>query len=154
MTETPTRELYRFELSRRERLIPLLRCWGPYGLALTALLVASALLSLWASAWWWTGVLFVLFLMRGLLVGVVRGIAVPRVRMAVCIEERGIGFGESAPDWWISTDGIRQFGELLPGTLTLVHHNGTVITFPAGILKPEHIKLLEAHAGDAKLGAG
>jgi hypothetical protein len=140
-----TRTEYRFSLSRRQRLLPLLRAWGL--LAVLGLFAFITAISAGLSGHWsaWLVILFLLFIMRGMLFGLAFIILRRRQPMCIAIEEQGIGFGDSQPDWWIFTDGIIGFRRTFD-IWTVYHHNGTLLHIPADVISSDDVAFLKSKA--------
>ena len=85
--------------------------------------------------------------MRGLFFGLVFIILRRRESICLAIEERGIGFGDSQPDWWIFTDGITGFRRTFD-IWTVYHYNGTLLHIPADILSPDDVAFLKSKASN------
>mgnify|MGYP001174176154 CR=1 FL=1 len=104
-----------------------------------------------APAWTWIGPGALAFLSRGFFVGFVHILLVPTQGVCLAIEERGVGFGEKAADFWISADGILTFEKSSAATWTLHHFNGTVITVPASVISDDDVQHLREHAEKRQL---
>ena len=140
-----TRTEYRFSLSRRQRLLPLLRAWGLFAVIGVPTFIVA--LGLGFSGQWvgWVITVVFLFIMRGLFVGLVLIVIRRREPMCIAIEEQGIGFGDSQPDWWIFTDGIIGFRRTLD-IWTVYHHNGTLLHIPTDVISSDDVAFLKSKA--------
>jgi hypothetical protein len=78
----------------------------------------------------WLIAVLTVFIMRGLFFGLFFIVRHRQQPMCIAIEEQGVGFGESQPDWWVFTDGIIGVRRMF-GVWTITHHNGTLIHIPA-----------------------
>ena len=147
------RSEYRYTLDRRARLRSHLHVWGaqaalgPLGILLGVVLIVVTR----APAWTWIGPGALAFLSRGFFVGFVHILLVPTQGVCLAIEERGVGFGEKAADFWISADGILTFEKSSAATWTLHHFNGTVITVPASVISDDDVQHLREHAEKRQL---
>ncbi|HEY8504498.1 MAG TPA: hypothetical protein VIL46_07940 [Gemmataceae bacterium] len=133
----------RYTLSRRQRLVPHLKLWGPLSVVVPlvlAVLVANLFRAWWvalpALAWVW---LFRNFF-RGL-----ADVALRRtVTMDLRIEENGLGFLAGGERWWLFLDGLIRIEQLTPGVWTLQHWNGAVVNIPAGAITDSQLAHLRA----------
>ena len=140
---------YRFTVSRRQRLVPPLKVWAPHGVIGLPLLGLLLHLAFTESPWAWFLVALLVLLMRGFFIALVQITLWPRQRLCVAIEERGVGFGEDEPEWWIFTDGILRFDRACADVWTLYHYNGTVLSVPADVISPEDVSFLRSQARGA-----
>ncbi len=137
---------YRFTLSRRQRMVPHLKVWAPYAVIGLPLLGFLLHLAFTRSPWAWFLFALLILLMRGFFIGLVQTALWPRQRLCVAIEERGVGFGEDEPQWWIFTDGILRFDQTCADLWTLYHYNGTVLNIPTDVISTEDVSFLRSQA--------
>jgi hypothetical protein len=139
----------RYELSRRDRLIPHLRIWRLYAVVpLGALLCFAG--SLATSSWWLAAVmLFVLLLCRGFLLGILGVLLVPLEPMDIVVERNGLGFLAGKERWYFALDGLTAFGELARGVWTVQHWNGSVVNIPKGLLDDEQVEFFRSWVNEA-----
>lgn len=149
----------RYELTRRQRLIPHLKIWWPFAPFMITC-SAGALLGVAYGSWWLLGALaFFLFLVRGFFVGLFDVIVVPRRPVDLVVERKGLGFLAGKERWFLMLDGLIGFDEFTPGVWTLRHWNGTVINIPGPLLDQEQVAFFrgwvdEANAIRKRLGMG
>jgi hypothetical protein len=138
----------RYALSRRQRLLPLLRVWGvAYPLFVLALFgffcertITSVLAWSWAGLAVFGGLGFWLLLLHGgLFGGLLDVIFVPVRSMDLRVEENGLGFLIGGERWWIFLDGLTSVEPLTAGVWTVQHCNGTVILIPADVISEAQI---------------
>jgi hypothetical protein len=102
--------------------------------------IAGSLVLLGVRWWLFPVPLFILWLTRGLWVGLV-DIALNRVRqMDVVVEENGLGFLAHGERWWLFPDGIRSMEQLTSGVWTICHHNGHLIHIPTSVISAEQVQ--------------
>jgi hypothetical protein len=132
-----------YDLTRRQRLVPHLRIWGPAIPAILLFVVGSAVLA--ALRWWLVPlVLFWVWFFRGFFVGLADGLLRPVVSMHLRVEENALGFAAGGQRWWLFLDGLTSIQELTPGIWTLQHWNGTVIHIPAAAIMEGQLAHLRA----------
>jgi hypothetical protein len=141
----------RYPLSRRQRLLPLLRDWGvAYPLFVFALFgffceraITSVLGWSWPGLAVFGGLGFWLFLLHGdLFGGLLDVIFVPVRRMDLRVEENGLGFLIGGERWWIFLDGLTSIEQRTPGVWTVQHRNGTIILIPADVITDAQVEHL------------
>ena len=93
----------------------------------------------------WLIALLLLFLMRGLFFGLVLIIRHRQQPVCIAIEDQGVGFGETQPDFWIFTDGIIGFRRTFD-VWTISHHNGTLLHIPADVISSDDVAFLKSKA--------
>ncbi len=133
----------RYELSRRQRLIPHLKIWD--GLGLIILCVLAGLLAglFW---FWWPGLLVLawIWFFRKFFLGLA-DVALHRVvRMDLRVEENGLGFLAGRERWWLFLDGLLSIEQLTRGVWTLQFWNGSVIHVPATVITEAQLGYLRA----------
>lgn len=147
-----------YDLTRKQRLIPHIRAWG-----VTQLFVIFGMIGIGAAmAWgaWWTALivaLFVLWVGRGYIVGLLNVIFVKAQHMDIRIEDNGLGYMAGKERWYIFLDGLTAVRDLEKTVWTVQHWNGTVVNIPKTMLSEEVLKFLRdwvrrANAERDKLG--
>jgi hypothetical protein len=129
----------RYDLTRRQRFIPLLKIWRHHAL-LVMLCVAGAAAAIHRSWWIVFLLLFFLFIFRGFFVGVLNVLLVRRQAMEIVVEEKGLGFLSRGARWYFFLDGLTAFDELTPGVWTVQHWNGSVVNIPAELLNEDQVE--------------
>lgn len=131
-----------YDLSRRQRLIPHLRSWGPYQavgiLVFAAVTAAASRLSLWALFAW---ILF-MFALRGYFIGLFNVLFIASQRMDVRIEANGLGYLFGKERYYVCLDGLTAVRDLERSVWTIQHWNGTVINVPKELLAAETLAFL------------
>jgi hypothetical protein len=149
----------RYDLTRRQRLIPHLRIWRPFALLIIVTVSAAA----WAvvyRGWWYLALLLpLLFIYRGFFIGFLNVLLVGRQHMDIVIERNGLGLLVGEERWYFALDGLTSFDELAEGVWTVQHWNGTVVHIPAELLSAEQVEffrnwVIEADAIRRRLGIG
>lgn len=149
----------RYDLTRRQRLVPHLRIWRPFAL-LIIVSVAGAAWAIVNRGWWYLALLLLLlFLFRGLFIGLVNVLLVGRQPMDIVIERNGLGFLAGKERWYVSLDGLTSFQQLVEGVWTVQHWSGIVVNIPADLLSAEQVEffrnwVIEADAIRQQLGIG
>jgi hypothetical protein len=147
----------RYDLTRRQRLIPHLRIWRPFALMIIVSVAGSA----WAvvyRGWWYLALLLpLLFIFRGFFIGFLNVLLVGRQHMDIVVEQNGLGFLAGKERWYIALDGLTSFDELAEGVWTVQHWNGSVVHIPAELLSMEQVEffrnwVIEADAIRRRLG--
>jgi hypothetical protein len=147
----------RYDLTRRQRLIPHLRIWRPF--APTVIVsVAGAAWGVVYRTWWCLALLLLLlFIFRGIFIGLLNVLLVGRQHMDIVIEQNGLGFLIGKERWYFALDGLTSFEELAEGVWTVQHWNGSVVHIPAELLSMEQVEffrnwVIEADAIRRRLG--
>lgn len=127
----------RYQLTRRQRLIPHLGLWGPLGPAFVVCFAVSLFATFAESRWFLVAVLIWAWCGYGYVAGLV-GI----LRYRVCdvdliIEPLGIGYLAAGQRWYVHMDGVLSIRQLLDGVWTIAHFNGTVFNVPADSMPDE-----------------
>jgi hypothetical protein len=133
---------WHYSLTRRQRLIPLLNVWGINGLIGVVLIVAVIHAGNTTSGWWFLAVVPLVFLLRGLFVGLVDVILRSRREMDVLVEKNGLGFVAGGERWYVFLDGIISIAKYQSDVWTIQHWNGTVINIPSDIVTEEQLNYL------------
>ncbi len=146
-----------YSLTRRQRLIPHLKVWGPIYVPFAVLLLTFfairtlyALLTVeWLAILVFGGLLaFFLLLLRGLVVGLIDVLFVPIREMNVTIENNGLGVMLGESRWYIFLDGIQRMTEYVDGLWTIEHWNGSIVHIPKHLISSSdlaHIRERMAH---------
>jgi hypothetical protein len=143
----------RYQLSRRQRLVPHLRIWGvaytPFVVVVFTFFcvrtIASACSLIWGSVAVFGTLAFGLFLLlRGLFVGLLDVLLVPVRSMDIRIEENGLGFLAGGERWWLFLDGLTSIDQLTAGVWTLQHWNGSVVHIPAYAITDDQLAYLRS----------
>src|ERR1700677_1018238 len=96
----------RYNLTRRQRLIPHLRIWGRHA-PLIIVCVAGAAAGVVYLSWWCLALLFcLLFIFRGFFIGFLNVVVVRRQFMDLVIEQNGLGFLVGKERWYFALDGL------------------------------------------------
>jgi len=142
-----------YTLSRRQRFVPLLRDWGVAYTPFVVLLFAffcertvSSILSLtWAGIAVFGGLALGLFLMlRGLFVGLLYVLLVPRRKMDLIIEEKAAGILIGEERWCMFFDGLLEIRKYTADVWTLRHWNGVVLHIPVDAITEELLAHIRA----------
>ena len=136
-----------YELSRAQRLIPHLALWGPASILI--LVIPLSFLSLFYHRWFFVMVsVLLVFLFRGLFIGVLNVLLVGRMTIDLLIEENGLGAKINAEErQWMYQDGIVAIRQYLKSLWTVQHHNGAVLHIPTSEIAPlviDHMKAVAA----------
>jgi hypothetical protein len=143
----------RYRLSRRQRLVPLLRIWGvaysPFVVVLFAFFCVQTAVSVYTLSWQglvvFGGLAVGMFaLHRGLFVGLLDVLLVPARDMDVRVEANGLGFLAGGERWWLFLDGLTGIDQLAAGVWTLRHWNGSVVHIPADAITGPQVEYLRA----------
>lgn len=141
MSEVPF-EL-RYQLSRRQRLVPHLKLWGPLSVLIPLVLIALVVSFLRI---WWAGLLALAWMwifrnfFRGLADVLFRKTAVMDLRF----EENGLGYLAGGERWWLFLDGLTSIDQLIAGVWTLQHWNGSVVHIPTDAITDAQLAYLRA----------
>jgi hypothetical protein len=141
MAEVPFTLCY--TLTRRQRLIPHLRLWGPH----SPLILLGLVGFLAGIAWSWWCLPFALlwvWLFRRFFAGLLGVLLHPVMPMHIRVEENALGFMAGGQRWWAFLDGLVSIQELTPGVWTVLHWNGTVINVPAAAITDGQLAYLRA----------
>jgi hypothetical protein len=133
----------RYQLSRRQRLVPHLKIWGPLSVLIPfvlAGLVAGLVLT------WWVGLLALAWawIFRGFFLGLADVVFRRKATMDLRIEENGLGVLIGGERWWLFLDGLTGIDQLTPGLWTLRHWNGSVVHIPADAITEAQLAYLRA----------
>ena len=148
----------RYDLSRRQRLIPHLKIWRHHALFVIVCVVGAAA-GLYSSWWYLVLLLFFLFIFRGFFLGLVNVLFVRRQAMDIVVEQNGLGFLAGKERWYFFLDGLTAFDQLAADVWTIQHWNGSVVNIPATLLNAEQVQFFrnwvdEANAIRKRLGIG
>jgi hypothetical protein len=134
----------KYKLTRAQRLVPLLRAWGFVGPLILAGVVVC-LIQTFTSAWW---VVFLalggLWVVKGLIIGLINIAIYPVVDMDIRVEENVLGFMGKTERLWVFLDGVTRVYQPRSDIWTVWHHNGTLITIPSDKITPEQIEYIRS----------
>jgi hypothetical protein len=143
----------RYELSRRQRLVPYLRIWGtPLALFVVVMFLFFCVQAV-VSACSLSGMgvvvfaglaLFVLVLYHGLFVGLLDVLLVPVRCMDVIVEEDAAGVLIGSERWYLFLDGITDLRKFCDDTWTIQHFNGCMLHIAASAIGEDQIAHLRA----------
>jgi hypothetical protein len=152
-----------YDLTRRQRLIPHLGIWAPFvivpigavtlGLTLLVLKDSAPVLPCLAVGCILVFV-FLLFMARGFLMGMLNIALIPTQHMDIVIEEETLGFMTPRGLYRVFLDGITSIHNYDPGTWTVVHYNGTVINIPVPSIAEQYIEHMRRKAEHGKTPEG
>ena len=123
-----------YRLSRRQRLIPHLKLWGPMGPAYVFFFAWSVFAAFASSGWFSLAAIVTLWFGRGYILGLFDVLARSTRPMDILIEPLGIGYLAAGDRWYVHMDGVLSIQELLSGVWTVSHHNGTVFNIPTDVM--------------------
>lgn len=128
-----------YELGRLARLIPHLRVWALPGVAILAMLCVPLDATITSSPWYLIATLFVLFLGRGLFLGLVDIALCSRRSYDVTFEPLGIGYLAGRYRWYVHLDGVLWIRRIHAQNWTIAHTNGTIINVPCDLLPDRYV---------------
>jgi hypothetical protein len=137
-----------YSLTRRQRLIPHLKIWGPLYVPFALMLLgffairtAFAVLSLeWMAILTFGGLfVFFVFFLRGMIVGLLDALFVPTREMDITIENNGLGVMLGETRWYLFLDGITRLTEYVDGLWTVEHYNGLVLHIPRHMISDDQL---------------
>jgi hypothetical protein len=143
----------RYQLSRRQRLVPHLRIWGfaytPFVVVVFTFFCVQTIVNAcsltWAGIAVFGGLALGLFLLvRGLFIGLLDVLLFPVRSMDIRVEENGLGYLSGGERWWLFLDGLTRIDQLTAGVWTLQHWNGAVLHIPAGAITEAQLAHLRA----------
>jgi hypothetical protein len=138
----------RYTLSRLQRLVPHVRLWGVFTTVFVlAMLVFFCMQTVIAvSSREWTGILVfgslaigTLALFRGLFVGLIDALTVPRRDVDVVIEENTAAILLGNDRWCLFLDGITSINRYRADVWTFQHFNGSVLHVPVSAITDEQM---------------
>ena len=137
----------RYRLTRRQRLVPLLRLLGVasslYILALFTFFFVQTVVSIWTLDWpgiaVFGGLALGLFVLDGsLFFGLLDVLMAPVRNVEIRVEENVLSFKTPHERWYLFLDGLTDIKQFAGGIWTLRHWNGTVVHIPAdAITEPQ-----------------
>ena len=132
----------KYDLTRKQRLIPHLRVWGVYQLFAISALITFTAATVRHS--WWISIAAALFLFfcRGYFTGFLNVVFASSQHMDIRIEDNGLGYLEGKERWYIFLDGLTAVRDLEGSVWTVQHWNGTVVNIPKKILSTEALEFL------------
>ena len=143
----------RYELTRRQRLIPHLRLWAPYSVGALIMVSVAIALAVWdvvsippVPRWllWLSFFLFVLlpfvFFFKGFLGALLNVLLVRTHPMDLIIKKDTLGVSVLGQRFWFSLDGTLSFRRYTDDTWTLYHQSGQIVTIPTSELTEDQVK--------------
>jgi hypothetical protein len=136
-----------YELNRRQRFVPHMKIWMPYGPMLLIMLGGTFAAVIEISWWYLPLFLFALWYVfwhsPGFIIGLIDVIVWRKRPMDVIVNENAIGILAGEERLWMSLDGILRIDKLCKDTWTIYHYNGTIISIPAAIITDEQIGFMK-----------
>ena len=138
----------RYSLTRRQRLIPHLRIWGPafvpYYVLLETFFVVRLIVAVFTLEWFAVltfGLLAfgMLILFRGLVTGLVDVVMKARREMNITIEDNGLGILIGSERWYLFLDGITKISQYTSDVWTIEHWNGSVVHVLKDVISDEQL---------------
>jgi len=138
----------RYTLSRSQRLVPHVRLWGVFTTIFALAMFAFFSIRTAFAIWWleWAGIvvfgglaLGMVVLYRGLFVGLIDVLTVPRRDVDVVIEQNAAGIVLGKERWWLFLDGITSITQYRADVWTIEHHNGSVLHVPVCAINDEQM---------------
>jgi hypothetical protein len=145
MPELPFRLQY--DLNRRQRLVPHVKIWMPYGI-IYLIMLAGALAGTIERSWWYLplflfAVWYVFWHSPGFILGLLE-VALSRKRpMDVVVDEHFISILADRGRLWMPLTGIIRTDRLCKDAWTIHHSNGTIISIPVALISDEQIGFLK-----------
>lgn len=133
----------KYDLTRRQRLIPHIRAWGVAQIFVVLGLVGTVVVAFEGS--WIVGVfvgLLALWFGRGYILGLLNVIFVKSQHMDIRIEDRGLGYMAGKERWYIFLDGLTAVRDLERSVWTIQHWNGTIVNIPKNALSDDALTFL------------
>ncbi|QDU08745.1 hypothetical protein [Gimesia aquarii] len=138
----------RYSLTRRQRLIPHLKIWGPafvpFFVLLESFFIVRFIVAMVTLEW--LGILTfgflafgLLLLFRGLITGLIDVVVLARREMDITIEDNGLGVMIGNERWYLFLDGITKISEYTSGVWTIEHWNGSVVHILKGVITEKQI---------------
>ncbi len=142
----------RYSLTRRQRLIPHLRIWGPafvpFYVLLETFFVVRFIVAVLTLEWLAVltfGVLAVgmLILFRGLVTGLVDAVVNARREMNITIEDNALGILIGSERWYLFLDGITKISQYTSDVWTIEHWNGSVVHLLKDMISDEQLNHMQ-----------
>lgn len=158
-----TEQPIRYSLTRRQRLIPHLKIWGPAFVPFFVLLESFFIVRFIgeAIALEWRGTLTfgflafgLLLLFRGLVVGLFDIVLHARRDMDITIEENGLGVMIGNERWYLFLDGITKISQYTAGVWTIEHWNGSVVHILKDVISDKQIRHMRQKMEFGRSSAG
>jgi hypothetical protein len=136
-----------YELNRRQRFVPHMKIWMPYG-PMLLIMLGGTFAGVIEISWWYLPLFlfalwYVFWYAPGFILGLI-DVTVWRKRpMDVIVNENAIGILVGEDRLWMSLDGILRIDKLSKDTWTIYHNNGTIISIPAAIITDEQIGFMK-----------
>jgi hypothetical protein len=143
----------RYPLSRRQRLVPLLRFWGLgwvlFATVMELFFLVETALAVWMRSFFGIAVMGGLalaawLLYRGMFLGLLNAAFVPVMPMDVIVEENAAGLLAGGERWYLFLDGITSLRQYCPDVWTVQHWNGSVFHIAADAITEEQLDHLRA----------
>jgi hypothetical protein len=129
----------RYELSRRQRLIPHIRIWGPFAFIIPLGLIGGLYLTVFGAWWFILPTLGCAWLFRPLLIGFADVLLHRKVKMDLQVEENGVGLLIGTERWWLFLDSFLSIEQLTKGVWTLKQWHGYVLHIPMAAITEEQL---------------
>ena len=130
----------KYELSRRQRWDTYVRGWLPAlpkYLLVAGTMVALTWLASHRSPWFLLFLLGPIWVLRGLIGGVVQVALIPTQRMDILIDEDKLGFMAGSERWWVHLDSIVRIERLRDDLWTFVAYHGEAFDVPVSLVTEE-----------------
>jgi len=133
----------RYDLTRKQRLIPHIRLWGAAQL-IVIIGGVTVVFSAMEGSWLFASFLFLLVFWfgRGYIFGLLNVLFVRSHHMDIHIEDNGLGYMAGKERWYIHLDGLTAVRNLERSVWTIQHHNGAVVNIPKNILSDDALEFL------------
>ena len=138
----------RYTISRSQRLVPHVRLWGVFTTIFVLVMFAFFSVRTMFAIWWleWAAIvvfgglaLGVFVLYRGLFVGLIDVLTVPRRHVDAVIEENAAGILLGKERWYLFLDGITSIKQYRTDVWTIQHYNGSVLHIPVCAITDEQM---------------
>jgi hypothetical protein len=139
----------KYELNRRQRLIPHLKIWQMQGWFVTLILAAAPYILF---IHWWLIIipLGIVWFFKGYFVGLIDVLLCPMRKMDVIIDENNIGYLAGDVRRWIDMARILSVDMLYKEVWTLCHYSGIVIHIPVSVISEKQIRYIKKACGQTR----
>lgn len=139
----------KYELNRRQRLIPHLKLWQPYGWFVTLIFAAAPYILF---IHWWLIIipLGIVWFFKGYFVGLIDILLCPMRKMDVIIDENNISYLAGDVRQWIDMTRMLSVDMLYKDVWTLYHHTGIVIHIPVSVISEKQIRYIKMACGQTR----
>jgi hypothetical protein len=139
--------LLQYDLNRRQRFVPHMKIWMPYG-PMLLIMLGGTFAAVIEISWWYLPLFlfalwFVFWHSPGFIIGLIDVIVWRKRPMDVIVNENAIGILAGEERLWMSLDEILRIDKLCKDTWTIYHYNGTIISIPAAIITDEQIGFMK-----------